>query len=400
LAVTASSSIGRSGRADFGAFIPGPRCVRAPTASGSLDGLTFAVKDLIDVAGTPTGGGNPDWQKVQSPAARSAPAVEALLAAGASLAGKTITDELAFSLQGVNAHHGTPVNPACPDRIPGGSSSGSAVAVAAKLGDFAIGTDTGGSVRVPASFVGVCGFRPTHDAISLAGVMPFAPSYDTVGWFARDAAMLSRVGGVLLPNASPKPVHRFRLVRDALALADPGVAEALRRSCAAFDIDEISLFEGQEQQWLECYRVLQGAEIWTQLGPWISSAKPRFGDKIAPRFADAASITPADVARYQPIRVLIASRVREALGDGIGLLIPTAPCIALRIDAGADEIGTFYRNALTLTSIAGHAGIPQISLPAGKVAGCPIGLSVLASPGHDRALLDLGVRYADAIGMA
>ena len=375
--------------------------MRAPTASGSLDGMTFAVKDLIDVAGTPTGGGNPDWLKVQSPAARSAPAVEALFAAGASLAGKTITDELAFSLQGVNAHHGTPVNPACPDRIPGGSSSGSAVAVAAKLVDFAIGTDTGGSVRVPASFVGVCGFRPTHDAISLAGVMPFAPSYDTVGWFARDAAMLSRVGGVLLPDASPRPVHRFRLVRDALALADPNVATALRRACAAFDIvDEISLFEGQEQQWLECYRVLQGAEIWTQLGPWISSAKPRFGDKIAPRFADAASITPADVARYQSIRVLIARRVREALGDGIGLLIPTAPCIALRIDAGADEIGAFYRNALTLTSIAGHAGIPQISLPAGKVEGCPIGLSVLASPGHDRALLDLGVRYADLIGMA
>jgi amidase len=375
--------------------------VRAPTASGSLDGMTFAVKDLIDVAGTPTGGGNPDWLKVQSPAARSAPAVEALFAAGASLAGKTITDELAFSLQGVNTHHGTPVNPACPDRIPGGSSSGSAVAVAAKLVDFAIGTDTGGSVRVPASFVGVCGFRPTHDAISLAGVMPFAPSYDTVGWFARDAAMLSRVGGVLLPDASPRPVHRFRLVRDALALADPNVATALRRACAAFDIvDEISLFEGQEQQWLECYRVLQGAEIWTQLGPWISSAKPRFGDKIALRFADAASITPADVARYQSIRVLIARRVREALGDGIGLLIPTAPCIALRIDAGADEIGAFYRNALTLTSIAGHAGIPQISLPAGKVEGCPIGLSVLASPGHDRALLDLGVRYADLIGMA
>jgi amidase len=253
---------------------------------------------------------------------------------------------------------------------------------------------------VPASFVGVCGFRPTHDAISLAGVMPFAPSYDTVGWFARDAAMLSRVGDVLLPKASPKPIHRFRLVRDAIALADPGVATTLRRACAAFDIDEISLFEGQEQQWLECYRVLQGAEIWTQLGPWISSAKPRFGDSIAPRFADAASITPAEIVRYQPIRVLIARRVREALGDGIGLLIPTAPCIALRIDAGADEIGTFYCNALTLTSIAGHAGIPQISLQAGKVEGCPIGLSVLAWPGHDRALLDLGVRYADVIGMA
>jgi amidase len=401
LAVAASGPIAHSGRADFGAFIPGPRCGRAPTASGSLDDLTFAVKDLIDVAGTPTGGGNPDWLKAQSPTARSAPAVEALLAAGASLTGKTIADELAFSLEGVNAHHGTPVNPACPDRIPGGSSSGSAVAVAAGLVDFAIGTDTGGSVRVPASFVGVCGFRPTHDAISRAGVVPFAPSYDTVGWFARDAAMLSRVGDVLLPTVSSKPIHRFRLVRDAMALADPNVATALRRACAAFDIvDEISLFEGQEQQWLECYRVLQGAEIWTQLGPWIRSAKPRFGDKIAPRFADAASIAPADVARYQPIRGLIARRVREALGDGIGLLIPTAPCIALRIDAREDEIGTFYRNALTLTSIAGHAGIPQISLPAGKVEGCPVGLSVLTSAGHDRALLDLGVRYADVIGMA
>ena len=175
----------------------------------------------------------------------------------------------------------------------------------------------------------------------------------------------------------------------------------MRRACATFDIvDEISLFAGQEQQWLESYRVLQGAEIWTQLGPWISSAKPRFGDKIAPRFADAASITPVDVARYQPIRVLIARRVREALGDGIGLLIPTAPCVALRVGARADEIGAFYRNALTLTSIAGHAGIPQLSLPAGKVEGCPVGLSVLASPGHDRALLDLGVRHAAAIGMA
>jgi amidase len=396
----------RSGAADFGAFIAGPRCARAPTASGALDGLTFAVKDLIDVAGTPTGGGNPDWLKAQSPATRSAPAVEALLAAGAHLVGKTITDELAFSLEGVNAHHGTPVNPACPDRIPGGSSSGSAVAVAAGLVDFALGTDTGGSVRVPASFVGVYGFRPTHDAISLAGVVPFAPSYDTVGWFARDAATLSRAGDVLLPKvsltkASPRPIRRLRLVRDAFALADANVAAALRRACAAFDIaDEISLFEGQEQQWLECYRVLQGAEIWSQLGPWISSAKPRFGNNIAPRFGDAASITPADVARYQPVRASIASRVRAALGDGTGLVIPTAPCIALRIGAADEEIGAFYDNALTLTSIAGHAGIPQISLPGARVEGCPAGLSVLASPGHDRALLDFGVRHADVIGSA
>src|SRR6201996_6799932 len=174
-----------SASADFGAFVPGPLLTRAPTASGPLDGLTFAVKDLIDVAGVPTGGGNPDWLRTHAPATASAPAVTALLAAGPTLHGKTITDELAFGLHANNAHYGTPITPAGQDRIPGGSSSGSGVAVAAGLVDLALGTDTGGSVRVPASFVGVFGFRPTHGAVSVAGVVPFSPSYDTVGWFAR-----------------------------------------------------------------------------------------------------------------------------------------------------------------------------------------------------------------------
>src|SRR6201997_2268337 len=172
---------------DIGAFVPGPRAVLQPTGPGPLAGLDFAVKDLIDVAGHITGGGNPDWLRTHAAAARSAPVVEKLLAAGAALRGKTITDELAFSLEGGNAHYGTPLNPACPDRIPGGSSSGSASAVAARLVDFALGTDTGGSVRVPASFCGLFGFRPTHNAIPLTGVVPFAPSYDTIGWFASDA---------------------------------------------------------------------------------------------------------------------------------------------------------------------------------------------------------------------
>jgi amidase len=379
---------------DFGAFVPGPRRELMPSGAGTLAGLKFVVKDLIDVAGAPTGGGNPDWLEAQSRAVISAPVVDALLDAGATLVGKTITDELAFSLEGVNAHYGTPINPSCPDRIPGGSSSGSAVAVAAGLAEFAIGTDTGGSVRVPASFVGVCGFRPTHNAISLAGVVPFAPSYDTVGWFARDVATLAGVGDVLLPAASPEPIRRLRLVSDAFALADHDVAASLRESCKTLDIaDEIMLFEGTEDEWLECYRILQGAEIWHQLGPWIRSSRPRFGDAIAPRFADAASIAPSDVARYAPIRASIAARVKAALGDGAGLIMPTVPCAALRRNAAACEISDFYRRALVLTSVAGHAGVPQITLPAGRVDGCPVGLSVLAPAGHDRALLDVGSRW-------
>jgi amidase len=367
-----------------------------PSASGPLNGLTFAVKDLIDVVGSRTGGGNPDWLKTRSCATTSAPAVEALLAAGATLSGKTVTDELAFSLEGVNAHYGTPVNPACPDRIPGGSSSGSGAAVAARLVDFALGTDTGGSVRVPASFVGVFGFRPTHDAVSMSGVVPFSPSYDTLGWFARDITTLSAVGDVLLPKAALVPIRRLLLVRDAFALADPDVSASLRAHCDALQIDgEIALFEGTEHEWLECYRVLQGAEIWRQLGPWIRSAQPRFGEAIAPRFADAASITPAEVARWTPVRASLAARVREKLGDGVGLVVPTAPCVALRKDAEPSEISNFYRRALTLASIAGHAGLPQIGVPASYAHGCPVGLSVLASSGGDRALLEIGSRWAN-----
>ena len=390
------TSIAGSAAPDFGAFVPGPRMTMAPTAAGSLSGLTFAVKDLIDVAGVRTGGGNPDWLKAQAPAATSAPAVAALLAAGARLNGKTITDELAFGLEGTNVHYGMPVNPVCADRLPGGSSSGSGVAVAAQLVDFALGTDTGGSVRVPSSFVGVFGFRPTHGAVSLEGVIPFSPSYDTVGWFARDITTLSCVGDVLLPKADVVPIRKLRLVRDAFALADPDVSEMLRSRCEALGVtDEITLFDGAADEWLECYRVVQCAGIWQALGPWIDSAHPRFGEAVAQRFAEASSITPDEIARWAPIRASLAARVRAMLGDGVGLVVPTAPRVALKRNAAPSEFADFYPRALTLTSIAGHAGLPQISVPAGRVDGCPVGLSILASPGHDRALLEIGSPWAN-----
>ncbi|MBI5128504.1 MAG: amidase [Rhodopseudomonas palustris] len=382
---------------DNGAFIPGPLLQVAATARGPLDGLTFAVKDLIDVAGTITGGGNPDWLRTHAPATHSAPVVQRLLAAGASVFGKTVTDELAFSLEGVNAHYGTPLNPACPDRIPGGSSSGSASAVAAGLVDFALGTDTGGSVRVPASFCGLYGIRPTHDALPLDGVLPFAPSYDTVGWFARDAEMLAKVGDVLLPPAKPAPIETLVIVRDAFTIADESVAAALREVCTALGATrEIDVFGGAEADWFEAYRILQGTENWRELGPWIIATKPTFGDAIAPRFAGTAEITAADVARWQPLRDAIRAKLRAQLGGGAAWLIPTAPCIALPKDmpGAGEQIGPFYGRALTLTSIAGHAGLPQINLPVTTVDGCPVGLSIIGGAGQDRALLDAACRFS------
>ena len=169
-----------------------------PTGSGPLDGLGFAVKDLIDIGGHKTGCGNPSWQYSHPPATVNALCVEQLLAAGARCVGKTVTDELAFSLLGENHFYGTPLNPKAPDRVPGGSSSGSASAVACGLADFALGTDTGGSVRVPASNCGTWGLRPSHGFISVAGVNPFAPTFDTVGILASSAVVLARAASVLL----------------------------------------------------------------------------------------------------------------------------------------------------------------------------------------------------------
>ena len=321
--------------------------------------------------------------------------VTSLLESGASLVGKTVTDELAFSLEGANAHYGTPVNPACPDRIPGGSSSGSAVAVAAGLVDFALGTDTGGSVRVPASFVGVFGYRPSHGAVPLHGVVPFAPSYDTVGWFAQDADLLARVGSALLPLRQTPPISRLVLAADAFALGDELAASAILAAIAAWPLAAtVSIFDGNADAWRECYRVLQGAEVWHHLGPWIAQAKPRFGAAIAPRFTDAATITAAQVAASRPERARYATRVRALVPSDTALIVPSAPCVALPRDATDEAVSDFYRSALALTSIAGHAGAPQVSLPVALEQGRPLGVSLVGAPGCDRALLDLAARLA------
>ena len=196
-------------------------------ATGPLAGLTFGLKDLYDVAGHRTGFGSPDWLATHEPAQSHAFVTERLLNAGARLVGKTHTEEMAFSLSGENAHYGTPVNVAAPGRIPGGSSSGSAAAVAAGLVDFAIGSDTGGSVRAPASFCGIYGIRTSHGRIALDGACPLAPIFDTCGWFARDAHLLARVGDVLL-GGSPRTPGRLRIAQDAFAYALPEVADALQ----------------------------------------------------------------------------------------------------------------------------------------------------------------------------
>lgn len=293
-----------------GAFCPHGDFAIAGAAQGPLKGLTFAVKDIFDVAGHVTGGGNPDWLARHGPATRHAAAVQALLDAGAGILGKTITDEFAFSLNGQNLHYGTPKNAVTPDRIPGGSSCGSASAVGHGIVDFALGSDTGGSVRIPAALNGIFGIRPTHGAVDIAGVMKLAPSFDTVGWFARRADILRRVGDVLLPpdGAGIVPA-RFVPVEDAFELADAPVAAcvraALSRAAAALPLQtaiDLAGGLGGLGEWLRRFRRLQMREIWAAQGAWIEANNPKFGPEIAERFAmtkAAAATPPGDDAEFR-----------------------------------------------------------------------------------------------------
>lgn len=381
----------------LGAFVPGPRREIAPTGHGLLDGLRLAVKDLIDVQGETTGGGNPDWAAGQTPALHHSPAVAACLATGATLVGKTITDELAFSLEGENTHHGTPLNPRAPDRLPGGSSSGSASAVAGGATDIALGTDTGGSVRIPSSFCGLFGMRPTHGRISLEGVVPFAPSFDTVGWFARDAATLRRVGQVLLnaPTSGDAVAPPLVMLDEAWALADAEVTDALHPIVQTWDLGHRNdAFDAPMDDWLRAYQVLQGAEIHEQLGPWIQATQPRFGPAIAPRFASVFSLDTAEITRWKAWRTRQTHRLHALMARLPQVwVVPTAPMAPLRRDATGEQRGDFYQRTLALCALAGMAGLPQLNLPLATLRdGTPIGLSLIGAHGTDLPLLDLAVR--------
>ena len=313
------------------AFVPGERCRVAGAAGGALHGLTFAVKDLIDVAGYPTGGGNPDWARVNPLPRRHAWVVATLLAAGASVIGKTATDEVSLGILGENPHYGTPVNPRAPDRVPGGSSSGSASVVAAGVCDFALGTDTGGSVRVPASFSGLFGIRPTHGRIEFSGITVQAPSSDTCGWFARDAETFARVGAVLFGAPVPEPrATRLVLAVDAFDYADEAVRAARAplvarlATIAGSPVEEVLAPAGLSA-WQRAQRVLQGSEAWQTFRPWLDRYNPRLAFSVARGLAQSATFTDQDRGAAALVRLEARARLRRLLPPGSILVMPTTP---------------------------------------------------------------------------
>ena len=376
----------------LGAFCRHTHVALKGSGSGPLKGLSFGVKDIYDIAGHKTGFGSPDWLATHEPATRTAPVVAALLAAGAGMSGKTQTDELTYSLNGENAHYGTPRNVNARGRIPGGSSSGSAAAVAGGLVDFALGSDTGGSVRAPASFCGVYGIRPTHGRVSLEGACPLAKSFDTAGWFARDAALLERVGRVLLGDVPVPAQGPVLLAEDAFALLDPAVHAALQpalsRATAVLGAPRAVTVSAEGlPQWFQAFRILQGAEIHAQLGEWVARVKPKLGPGVKERIEWTATIKPEQVTQAQAMRDAARARMDTLLADNAVLLLPTVPDIAPLLNTPAAALDDFRAKAMSLLCIAGLAGLPQVTLPLATLNGCPLGLSLLAGRGNDALLL-------------
>ncbi len=374
---------------NVGCFRPGLAVEIPGAASGPLAGLRFVAKDLFDVAGVVTGGGNPTWLATHPPADATAPVIRELLDNGATLVGKTITDDLSCGMMGINPHYGTPLNVRYPARVPGGSSSGSASAVAAGLADFAIGTDTGGSVRVPASFCELYGLRPSHGRVCLNGCIAQAPSFDTCGWFARDATMLLRIGDVLLPDDGDASVGRFVVAEDCLALVDDEVRERFSRLLAALGIGEaVRLFgDVAPDAVVAAYWTLMSRELWAGHGVWFERENPALAPGLKERFIQASQVSAAEVQAAAAVRRRLTRALAALLADNKIVLFPTTHAAPLRRDAAFDVQMSYRAKALRLLSPASMGRLPQLVIPAIRVDGAHVGLSLMAGFARDRMLL-------------
>jgi amidase len=395
----------------WNAFMNEQLTLSSPQAvKGSLSGWTFGVKDVFALAGHTSSAGNPDWLRTHTPADQTATAIERLLKAGAILQGTTHTDELMYSLNGQNVHYGTPINPRAEDRIPGGSSSGSAVAVAAGLRDFAIGTDTGGSVRIPSSYCGIYGMRPTHGLIPIDGVIPLAQGFDTVGWMANTADVLLEVGKVLIEHVENAteytPFHHVYFPEEAWALAESETRAALQES-----MEQITHYVKEADghtswgeiapeglsAWMTAFRTIQALEIWQEHQEWVEEVQPVFGTDIADRFAWASTLRLEDNQHSFALKEQVSERLHQMLGRHGLLVLPTATGAAPYLNIQGEENERRRSQTMQLSCIAGLSGLPQITIPVANIQGAPIGLSVIAAKGQDIRLLEWVKRWAEQL---
>lgn len=380
-------------------WMPYPWVAIPHANEGPLQGLTFAVKDLFHIKGYPTSAGQPLILTMSGIQSSTASAVDACLSAGAEFKGKTITDEFAFSMNGNNAHFGAPVNGAAPERIAGGSSSGSAAVVSHGLVDFALGSDTGGSVRAPASHCGLIGLRPTHGRIRLDGCYPLSPSLDTCGWFARDVETFQRVGRVLLGEDASPFVSSVRLIvpSDLWSLLASEVeqeyAPAVQRAAEIFGVPiaQPIVMESIDAMVLNL-RMIQAFEAWKTNGELIRQFHPPIGPGVRERLEWASQITTEAYQSACTFRDHFRRAMRDLLADDGFLMLPTMPDVAPLRATNEIDLDRYRTASVQLLCTASLAGLPQISLPLASRSGAPLGLSLIGPPGRDQALIELSKR--------
>jgi len=366
----------------------------AGTARGRLRLDTVAVKDLFAVEGHAVGGGVPAFLAEAPIATSTAPAVAALLAQGANVTGIAHTDEFAYSVAGRNPHSGTPPNPAVVGGIPGGSSSGPASAVALGQASIGLGTDTGGSIRVPASYQGLWGLRTTHGFVSTEGVLPLSPSFDTVGWLTRSPRTLWAAAAASLDATTDlESLGGFAIAPAITALAEPDVRAAFGVLDGIDDLLEVDL--GDVEHLFETFRTIQAAEAWRSHGDWVTAHPGALSADIAARFAWAATVTPSQEAAARDALAAARSHIEAELGDRV-LLLPSASSAAPSTTASAKEIERTRASTLRMTCIAGLTGRPALSVPGltvprpGSLLGAPIGVCLVGPRFSDVALIARG----------
>jgi len=366
------------------------------SASGALAGLTLAVKDIFQVSGYRNGWGTPTRLQEAEIDVETQSSVQKMLDAGARILGKSQCEELCFSLTGINAHYGAPVNSAAPERVTGGSSSGSVSLIAGGVVDIATGSDTGGSVRAPASYCGLVGLRTTHGRIPLDRTMPLASSFDCFGWFAKDMATYCAVGDVLLDDDA-SDVKLRRLVGspelDSMLLADEdylSFAKGAELVEKHFDMErdfQNLPFDLDRSYW--AFRICQAYEAWQSLGDWISSRKPALGPGVKERFEYGEQLSKEDFEAASSDRRDITRALEELIGEDGVLVIPTVPSCAPLKSESKDTLQAFREQALRLLCLSGLSGLPQITLPLAEVYGAPLGVSMIGPRGSDKRLIKI-----------
>jgi len=362
---------------------------------GPLHGIPVAVKDLIDVAGLPTTCGSAT--SFGAMAARDADVITRLRNHGAVIVGKTTLHEFAYGATGDRSVHGPSRNPHDPRRMSGGSSGGSAAAVASGMIPLALGTDTAGSVRIPAALCGVVGFKPAYDAIPGAGVYPLAPTLDHVGLFANSAedALLgyqALTGQPVsqLPGDSRAITIGWIRARD-IATCDPRI-ESLAHGLlarAGFTPETVRGWN-RHQTLFDVFTTLQSREAYEVHQHHLNDDRELIDPEVLARLENGADVSAASYQQADEARGELRATVRDLLRTYDLLALPTVPVVAPPVGARrvhADGTELEVRSALlSLTSPWNVTGVPAISIPAGQCDGLPVGIQLITAPGRERLL--------------